>query len=508
MGKSPDKPKPDLDMESRMAARHFLAELERHTKRFQPSHFAPAVVRIMKSYHDSGQYPHAPQFQVGLMIEANGAFSRRESNDTLDRRRYAQMKNTFLLDENPAQVELLQRDFGSFMLIMHRQQMELQRGFSKTALSRYWRLFAKDDAVPPLSAEYLSKYGLTVQEWLKACFAIFAAALNSKDGRIVLVAPPPPEQRLAIRWEAILLCAEHSSLTPSEIGLRFKNLHQSTQPKFHHCIRSVFVEHPLIRFGEGRFVAPFPALIFHRAGNGIYRLGQNCPSFAQEFGGTLQRYVDLIGSELPQGTIALRSDVMEKVCPGKSCDLLIEFPDHLLLVESKPASFTREIICPDTIPDDNSTRKCVRGLVQLYETAYEVKNGTFSRYGVLSGKPIYGIVTTFEDIPFVNASWYFDRYLLPEAQKKLPAEVLASNAMSEKPTVLGMEAFELLAITMRARGKSFVDLRREKEETGYAMTGDWDAHLLNLLRNADKKGEELPHVELDCIEFQESVAPK
>ena len=507
MTKIENTEEPELDMECRIAARHLRDDLEVHCKRFQPSHFASAVVRIMKSYHNSGQYAHAPQFQIGLMIEANCAFYRRQFNDSLDQPAYARIKNAFLLHENPALIELLQRDFGTSMLIMRRQQMELQRGFSKTSLSRYWRLFAKDDPVPSLSAEFQKSYGLTVREWLEACFSIFSGALNSRDGRIALAAPPPPEQRLDMRWEAIQLCAEQNSLSPNEIGLRFRELRQSTQPKFHPCIRSVFLDYPLIRFEEGRFVAPFPALIFHCAGNGIYRLGQNCPSFAKEFGDTLQRHVDLISSELPGGTIVLRSDVMETVCPGKSCDLVVEFPDYLLLIESKAASFTRHIICPDTIPQDNSTRKCVRGLIQLYETAHELRKGTFIPHGVSPGKPMYGIVTTYEDIPFVNASWYSDRYLLQEVQRKLAPEVFGSKAMSEKPIVLGLQAFELLAIAMRATRKSFVDLRKEKESVGYEVTGDWDAYLQNLLKDSEMSGEGLPHVEPDCAEFCEAVAP-
>jgi hypothetical protein len=489
----------ELDRQVRSASRRFYEELEMRCKRYQPNHFAPAVVDIMRRCHKAAQWASAPPHQVGLAIEANCAYTRRSNNDKLTWNGYAHIMNVFRANEDPALVTLLKRDFGNCFLVLHRQQIELQRSIAKQDIARFYRLFIAESPLRELGAEMKERDGITPEAWLKSCLAVYCA-LFGNQGNCVKISPGCSFRGLDLDAEDVQVFLRHASHTPQQIGERFKQLRNNIRPVYHSCIRSVFAERPLINFGDGRYQAPFPAMLFHFGAEGLYRRLLNLPSFSDEFGTAIRKYVDRIAGCFPDVQLQLRDKQLKKASRTKSCDVLLELPSHIILIESKTTEFTRDIIIPSTIANDNSTRKVSDAIEQIYCTARDVRDGLFQRLGVSTGKPIWAVVSTFGDIPFANAPWYFDRYLGPAAKASEEDRSLVSG----RPVVISLRYLELLAAVMTLTRSSLPDLFNRREQLGYGATGDWDAFLGGLVRDA-KQQYLLPHVQSDFEAFFETL---
>lgn len=486
------------DCRIRLAYRLFYEQMEMRCKRFQPDHFAPSVVEIMRRYHEAKRWGLAPEFEVGLMIEANCAYTRGSNNDTLTRNSYARIHNIFHAFEDPGLAALIERDLGNFFLVLRRQQIELQRSVTIADIARYYGLFIAEAPLRRLGAEMKDQVGVAPEGWLKACLAVYATASTNKY-YCAAVSPGCPSGDVDVDPQDVQVFLRHASYTPKQVGQRFKRLRKETRPKFHSCIRSVFTERPLIDFGKGNYHAPFPPLLFHFGAEGLYRRLLDLPSFSTEFGTVVQRYVERIAGYFPGVQLRLRDTQLENASRTKSCDVLLELPTHIILIESKTTAFSRNIITPSTIADDNSTRKIALALKQIYRTARDVRDGIFQGLGVFAQKPIWAVVTTFGDIPFANAPWYFERYLDPEANASEADRNLVSGRV-----VMSLHQLEMLAIVMKLTGSSLPDLFNRREQVGYSATGDWDVFLEKLAH--DVKGEHLlPHVRSDFEAFFETL---
>jgi hypothetical protein len=407
--------------------------------------------------------------------------------------------NDFHANEDPALATLLKQDFGNFFLVLHRQQMELQRSVAKTDIARFYRLFIAESPLRELGAEMKDRDSISPEAWLKSCLAVYCALFGNQGNR-VKINPGRPFPGVDLDPKDVQVFLRHASYTPQQIGERFRQLREETQPKFHSCIRSVFAERPLIDFGNGLYQAPFPAILFHFGAEGLYRRLLNLRSFSREFGTAVRQYVDRIAGYFPEVQLQLRDKELEKASRTKSCDVLLELPSHIILIESKTTEFSRNIIIPSTIANDNSTLKISDAIEQIYCTARDVRDGVFQRLGVSPRKPIWAVVSTFGDIPFANAPWYFDRYLGPAAKGSEEDRKLVSG----RPVVISLGCLELLATVMTLTRSSLPELFNRREQLGYGATGDWGAFLGGLARDVKQK-HLLPHVQSDFEAFFETL---
>ena len=490
----PPQTDPALELRVRTSSRQFYEELEKRCKRFQPNHFIPTIISIMRNCKLKHRYVYAPPFQVGLMIEANCTYSRLSNNDILTWPRYAKIKNIFHNTEEPALLHLINHDMGNFMLVLHRQQIELQKSIEKPDIARFYHLYAKEGAIPKLSFAMECVEGITPRNWLMAAMAIYSAAKTDPHGKVI--APTEGVDQVGtLNKSSVERFLAKASFTPEEIATRFKELRSTTQPAFHNCIRSVFIERPLIKLGQNAYATPFPNILLHFASDGLYGILASLPEFSHEFGEAMRCFTSRTARHIPDNRLQLEDTKLEQICDGKSCDIVIELTDSILLIESKTSAFQRNIITPATIARDNSTTKIKKAIDQLISTATNIRNGKLNSYGVSSNKPIYAIVTTFGDIPFVNAPWYYDRFIKTPENDSAIATLFAS-----KPITVSIRCFELLVMMLKTVGKSLVQLCTSREELGYAVTGDWDAYL-ERIANEQSGIVELPYVQEDLDAF-------
>jgi hypothetical protein len=491
-----------MERQISLNTQRFYNDLMRRVKHFQPKQFIPWIVGIMREYHRQNRHVTAPQFQIGIAIEANCAYHCKQTDRELTHKEYAKIKNLFHAQEQPEMKALLERDFGNYFLVMHRQQIELQKSFAQLDIARYRRLFVKDNPLPKLSKAFYKHFGITPENWIKASIAIFSTGLSNPQGKLSIRITDP---QLNLEVDMVKRYANEASYTVQQVGDRFRRTRDETRPQYHACIRSVFIDHPLISMGEQEYVAPFLGTIFHHSATGLHQRMLKMPHFDTEFGRSMERYVELVGRSATKALVVATGGELSKRAMGKSCDLLIEFDTYILILESKSAIFTRDVITPNTIPNDNSTRKISTAITQLYQTAYDISQDRFCDLGVSSEKPVYGSVVTFGEVPFANAPWYYGRYLFPKAEEKLEPPIYPSDNMPETPLVLTLEGFERLIMLLCTNNVTLPTLIEEKNILGYGKTGEWDMYLGQLATKEEGILRHLTYLEDDCNEFYESL---
>jgi hypothetical protein len=391
-----------------------------------------------------------------------------------------------------------------FFRVMHREQMEIQHSYSQDELARNQELFVANDPMPKLANEFLLKYGLSFDAWIRSSF--FASVATTTRESSLFHQRVLSECRFHdISNEQVDAYLRHSSMSSPQIGERFRMLRAGIKPQFHGLIRSAFLAKPLMCFEGDSYLAPHPPLLLRHSGHGLYAAIKQLPSFGDEFGRSVQRYVGKLLASAQTNQLAFGNTEMEALSPGKSCDFLVEFSDTILLVESKATSFVAERLVENAILNDGSTAKIASGIEQLYTTAADLQSGCFDSLGVNRTKPVVGIVATFGDIPFVNSIWYRDNIIRKRAESKLAAPIYPTTGMPEWPLIMSLGTLELFIMNLNSFDTSISALVNEKKSEPYIRTGDWDQFLKRKLNADEGRVKQLAFVKERCQAFWKSV---
>jgi hypothetical protein len=490
----------DFDAANELA--RFYENLETLLKRHQPRDYAIFATRQLDAaFGDPKKLAQFSPHHVLHSIQANCAYTRGHSSDPVDFNRFARVMNVYHGHRDPLKAgHLADEKFTLFFLAMHREQMEIQYFHSKATIARNYSLFIAGTPMPRLLAEFEAACGLTFDDWLSLCF-IAAVAAHSSDSQ------PFHRDKLAkcdlhcVAPERVDRFLKAISRSPREIGDRFRSLREQTKPQFHSLIRSVFLGFPLMAFGDGTFLAPHWQLLLRHSRHGLYTAIKALPSFGKEFGSSVQQYVGQVLACAHYTVHMLRSSELEERSPGKSCDYLIEFPESILLVESKATSFAAERLVEQAILQDGSTGKIADGIEQLYTTAHDLGSGVFRPLGIDDSKPVIGVVVTFGEIPFANSDWYLNTFILTRAESKLKQPIYPSPNMQRVPIVMSISTLELLVMAMNSLGASLLSLCQEKDALPYITVGDWDTFLTQKLRPNESSFEPLPFIAPNCDAF-------
>jgi len=396
-------------------------------------------------------------------------------------------------------MDLLQKDFSLWFLFMHREQIELQRDFSKSCLARLYRLFLKDNPMPMLNHGFEQMTGLNLRDWIKCSFAVYGCVLKDQQLRF----PRPiklPDVNLDPRKFELFL--DRASAMPSQIGAWFLNKRHGTKSKFHTLIRSVFFQYPLIRHDDSNYVAPFPSLVFQYAESSIYETIKELPRFADEFGTSFETYVRGLVEQCAETPLVWTEGALKDAAKDKSCDFIIDQGSYLILVEVKATRFSRDILTPDNISTDNSTKKIAIAALQLLSSLRDLRDGRFRGLGIDANKPAFAVIVTYGEVPFANSEWYFERYLRPPIEERAAsAGALDLDSFEATPIVLQANYFEILMGLLRYRFRTLPELIQDRTLQGYGATGDWDTYLIKLWETLAPDTASLPTTNPDVESF-------
>ena len=227
--------------------------LENILKRHNPvSYILATALRLNEGRTDPVKWKRMPPFQAAHSIEACCAYARGHASDPPHKYRLNRVMNAYHEFHDPMMRDALARDnLTHFVLMMHRQQIEVQHSHSRDDFARILTLFVTSD-LRRSSAAFKEKHHLTPHQWLKLCYLFATASDCSSDLWFFLnrVREYLTESKLDdINEDALQSFLSLSCRTPKEIGERFRNEREAIPLYFHSCIRSFVFDTPLIAVG-------------------------------------------------------------------------------------------------------------------------------------------------------------------------------------------------------------------------------------------------------------------
>jgi hypothetical protein len=466
----------------------FYSDLEKRLKRHPIKEYALYVShRISKCKNAVNLQSQTPIHFLLNSIEANCAYYNDGYSESITWNKFARIINTYHIhDNNQFLLNVIEENPERFLLMIGRQQFELQYQLSIQHIARAWSLFVNNKHTSGLGKLFESKFHISFEQWFHLSFmACVASEQNST---------------LGFHKELLYRCSfydvkkpvvdtfyRYISSTVQEIKDYYVGTRDEEERAFHFMIRSIFISSPIIDFEDGTMLAPHTDLIFMGAFQSLLELVKKINNYNKPLSDSFEEHVSkIIGSlnSCPQiyGNREIEKIVKNKT-DGKSCDFLIRTENEIILVECKATTYTANMFTDNAILHNNSSGQIAKGLEQLYTTAYDMYSGVFDELSMDKAKPVVGVVVTLGEMPLVNSDWYFNDFIMKRAENKLNYPIFPSPIMKLKPIVMSIDTFENLITILNNTQESVYSLYEKKLKFGYAMTGDWNTYLKSMLES-------------------------
>jgi len=487
----------------------FYDELRKKLKKLPPRTYIPYCSKIMsQNSGDMKKLSQMPPHNLIHSIEANCAYHRNCYTEEVDWNKFRKIVNGYhAFNDTPFLHYTIQEKAERFLLMMERQQIELQQRASGVFLARVWSLFVNNSHMGKLSERFQEVHGFTLEQWFHLLFVSWVGAINENTHRfksdILLNC-----EFYKVSQEVANAFYKHISLTVEQVKKSYIELRKNVKPELHFLIRSILINNPIINLGDGTMIAPHPDLIFLYSSHGTIELIKAVDGSEASLAKSFEEYTEKVIGCLDNGVKISTNNQLVRLAKGKSCDFLIETKNEILLVECKATTFTAKTFTENAILKTNSTGKIAKALTQIYTTAYDLGNKTFDSLLIdkakSKSKRVMGIVVTLGEIPLANFEWYFNSFILPRAKEKesLTTPIYPSEFMLQEPIIMSIETFERMVVVMNNTRLDLMDLYTKKEEEGIAKTGDWNTFLESNLKS---EYELLPIVDENKSRFFDSM---
>jgi hypothetical protein len=234
-------------LKSKIKAIRFYEELERLLKRYRPEKYGPILANMIYELLDKPeQWRYYPLHFLIHSIEANCAYHRDYLDDENFKNHIDGIINhykdyydpyiKFTLSDHSRPQQRLFLPFAA----MYRQQFVFQYKPSEMDLSRSLVLFTSNNPLPRTSMAFSQLYGLSMRDWIYMCYAVLSLAYERR---------PPIIRKENFLDSDVQSLPKHgvtpflnkSSLTPEEIGKRYRDLRQKIEPYLHIFLPSIFL---------------------------------------------------------------------------------------------------------------------------------------------------------------------------------------------------------------------------------------------------------------------------
>jgi hypothetical protein len=169
---------------------------------------------------------------------------------------------------------------------------------------------------------------------------------------------------------------------------------------------------PFVRQSETRFLAPVPAFVFWRASApSLYYMAleqlaePQKQTFTDDVGTLFEDYVVRQAEQL----LALDRDPpdvypeIEYRASAYTTDVILVWPDFILLVEAKASRLTEESRMGGPTLGEEINRTVGRAIAQIETTAQLIRDGAPALEHIPRDRPIYGLIVTLEPYRFIEA---------------------------------------------------------------------------------------------------------
>lgn len=358
--------------------------------------------------------------------------------------------------DNPIDKHLLvtEQNFALWWMRLNREQFDIQHRAGLFDIGRVLRLLWDDAPLKSVSAAMTASLGLSVEDWVAACFVCWAMTRDKPNPNFVkkYLAEIPEHFISQDRMDRALKLL---AATPAEMGERYRRNHPVNRPREWSSASSAFLERPMLSFEKG-WIAPCPDLLLLQAASGVHTLASQIDPRAleEELGVSLERYVgDLFGLLRHRRQALGGKTLRDWLHPLKACDHVFEFDDSILLVECKAIQRRTRHLSVNAWRGSGDVGAIADGFSQIWATAQAVCGGRLAAKGISSDKPVFGAVITFGQFPALNDARFRKEVVFP----RLPADMAGwPSPLRAVPLVLGPRALDLLAVwlSQEERGPS------------------------------------------------------
>jgi len=297
---------------------------------------------------DINKMAQTPLHRLLHSIEANCKYSRGQNNDPVTWNRLARVMNVYYNYDNPVLNTTLEESIDRMFLMLEREQIGLQKKASHDYIARIWSLYVNNISINKTAKIFKEKYNLEIKEWVQLCFLTYIAVYKNSSSEFNKKSITNCEF-IKFHESSLESFFRISSITSQQIRDHFRQTRKDIELPYHFLIRSVFLEYPIIDFGNDMMLAPHPNLLFRHSGEGLYRLISKCDHFDLEFGRSFQDYTGKILKCYKNTKILLNDKQIEEYASGKCCDYLLESTDLILLIECKAITFTANMFTDNVL---------------------------------------------------------------------------------------------------------------------------------------------------------------
>ncbi|HEX5430105.1 MAG TPA: hypothetical protein VFX17_03465 [Patescibacteria group bacterium] len=308
------------------------------------------------------------------------------------------------------------RNLSSFLVPMYFQQFTSQMDI-KDVFIRQWLIFEKipaelpSDLVLDLDKVLKDKYGISIDEYIKLSFAIFAAGMSSPRFNLGRFTESTITGGLSqvLKDEKMRSILNKLSVTPELFRDLDSKYNSNNLPSEYTKSRyNPLWEKPVIQVGANDYIIPSLSAYVKASFRGLYWIFENDlkAKFREYFGLLFERYVGLVLSD-----IYGESDVKPGFKYGSShdkkefFDWIVDRDDSVILIEAKGYQFplpTLQTGDPALIRKEIFS-KIIKTIKQMYDRVRDIPN--YEELKSLKDKKII-CIGIFYDVPLLSTSIY------------------------------------------------------------------------------------------------------
>jgi hypothetical protein len=492
---------------SRLRVLRFENALEDVVKRHRSLDWAIAAARKLKSISDNYDGPVWAPYELLHSIEACCAYSRGNRNEPVTELRLRQAVNVFRDDDSPYEEYLLTEtaDIAMYMLVQFRKQIEVQENRLETRhlTGRYHHMFGRNKSICDCQGILQTHFGLTLDSWAAYCIDCYGQATERDFGGVRLEGYPRASPKLFTQQSCDSFVAI-SSRTPDLIKTDYRSQRDGLKsPHMHVCLRSGFLNYPMISFGGDRLLAPQPHLLIRHLFTGLERAISHVSEdvWTHECGTCFEEYVLSLITTLPGVAGIRRPDQESGHEQGRRCDFLVDLGSCDLYVECKATRLRQRLLVREQLQRDSSSERLQDAIVQLTETARCNAREQPAR------KPLIAVVITLDEIFEVNRRWYWRHVLLPKIDLSMQRDGEYVGPFSHPPQIMSILAFEMLVAILRQSTNTLTDMVETQARLHERYEhGDWPRSLRDIC-SSQGINPTIPELKMAFEDFTTRIEP-
>jgi hypothetical protein len=312
-------------------------------------------------------------------------------------------------------------DITTLLVPMTFQQFVSQAD-ARNVFARQWYIFHKiysrleEDAFENLNSIFLKEVGLSMLEYTKLGFTIFATILAMPRFNIgELGATVMPGLNDVFNEEKVGIFLNHVSATYDDFRKLDKEINRDLDPIYTKTRFNPLWQKPIVRLGTNDYLVPSTSAYITATFKGLFwwfdtyfysQSRDKGDKFRTYFGSLFEEYIgdvlkDIYREEHVKPAISYGS----KKAGGEFFDWIVETPSKILLFEAKGSQFPLNVLQkgdPESIRNE-VVSKIVKAIKQTYK---QVKNiEAYEELKHLRGKEVVPIAV-FYDVPLVSTPMY------------------------------------------------------------------------------------------------------